>query len=188
MAIEKLKIKNFKIFKNETITLKEDINIFVGENDSGKSTILEALSIVTTGKVDGYSLSRVITLDYFNKNARNEYLAKIQKGEKPSPPEIDIEIFFCKDEKYAEMKGQENSENDLNAYGMRTQVIFDEAYEIPYKEMLSNGEVNEIPLEFYKIVIRDFKGAGLSFPLKLYKTIISSRFFVNNRIFLYQLS
>lgn len=30
--------------------MNDDINIFVGENDSGKTTILEALSMVLTGK------------------------------------------------------------------------------------------------------------------------------------------
>jgi predicted ATP-dependent endonuclease of OLD family len=66
MSIEKIKIKNFKIFKDETIHFKSDVNIFVGENDSGKSTILEALSIATTGKIDSLNLSRVITTDFFN--------------------------------------------------------------------------------------------------------------------------
>lgn len=47
--IKKLLIKNFKSVKEVTIELNPKINIFVGENDSGKSTILEALSIITTG-------------------------------------------------------------------------------------------------------------------------------------------
>lgn len=50
MKIEKLIIKNYKTFNDITIQMNDDVNIFVGENDSGKTIILEALSIVLTGK------------------------------------------------------------------------------------------------------------------------------------------
>lgn len=56
--IKKLLIKNFKSVKELTIELNPKINIFVGENDSGKSTILEALSIITTGRLHFYSFER----------------------------------------------------------------------------------------------------------------------------------
>lgn len=172
MPIEKIKIENYKIFKNETISLKKGINIFVGENDSGKSTLLEALSIVTTGKINGFSVSRVMTTDFFNKDVKNEYLTQVKNGKTPPPPEIIIEIYFTKEEKYAPMKGQENSDNNKEAYGIKVKIAFDPTYEKTYKKMVQDAEVNEIPLEFYKITYRDFRGDGVSFPLKLYKTIM----------------
>ena len=172
MAIEKIKIENFKIFRNETVVLDKGINIFVGENDSGKTTILEALSIATTGKIDGFNVSRVMTTDFFNKEVKDAYTDEVQKGKTPSPPEITIEIYFIKDEKYASMKGLENSDNDKEAYGIKFRVAFDPTYDKAYKEMLKNKEVSELPLEFYKTTYRDFGGNGVSFPLKLYKTIL----------------
>lgn len=45
MFISKLKILNYKIFRDITIEMNKNVNIFVGENDSGKTTILEALSM-----------------------------------------------------------------------------------------------------------------------------------------------
>ena len=42
--IEQIFIKNFKAFEKETIPI-ENHNILIGENDSGKSTILQALDI-----------------------------------------------------------------------------------------------------------------------------------------------
>ena len=44
MKIEKVKIQNFRGYKNATIHLG-DLNLFVGKNDVGKSTVLEALDI-----------------------------------------------------------------------------------------------------------------------------------------------
>ena len=44
MAIEKVIIQNFKKFKNPfEIKFNENINLLVGDNESGKSTILEAM-------------------------------------------------------------------------------------------------------------------------------------------------
>lgn len=45
MQIKSLKIKNFRGYKDETLVDFEDLTAFVGKNDVGKSTILEALDI-----------------------------------------------------------------------------------------------------------------------------------------------
>ena len=58
MTINKLVIKNYKLIRDIVIPLNPDINIFVGENDAGKSTILEALSILTSGKLNGFAFER----------------------------------------------------------------------------------------------------------------------------------
>lgn len=50
MAIEKVIIQNFKKFKNPfEIKFNEHINLLVGDNESGKSTILEAIHVALTG-------------------------------------------------------------------------------------------------------------------------------------------
>ncbi|MEM0543326.1 AAA family ATPase [Flavobacterium sp. j3] len=45
MYINKFKIENFKSLKNVTIHFNEDLNILTGVNNSGKTTVLEALSL-----------------------------------------------------------------------------------------------------------------------------------------------
>lgn len=45
MNIKKVKIKNFRSYRNETTIDFDNLNVFVGKNDVGKSTILEALDI-----------------------------------------------------------------------------------------------------------------------------------------------
>lgn len=45
MQIKSLKIKNFRGYKDETAVDFDDLTAFVGKNDVGKSTILEALDI-----------------------------------------------------------------------------------------------------------------------------------------------
>ena len=58
MKLETVKIKNFRGYKTETIIPISDLTAFIGKNDAGKSTVLEALeiffnnSLVTIEKAD----------------------------------------------------------------------------------------------------------------------------------------
>lgn len=88
MYISKLVVKNYKLLKDVNLDLNERINIFVGENDSGKSTILEVLSIITSGKLNGYAFERQIKANMFNDEARKEYINSLATGMPVSPPEI----------------------------------------------------------------------------------------------------
>lgn len=45
MKLIKLKLKNFRSYKNEVVINVDDLTVFVGKNDIGKSTVLEALDI-----------------------------------------------------------------------------------------------------------------------------------------------
>ena len=45
MKLEKVIIENFRSYKNRIEINIDDLNVFVGRNDIGKSTILEALDI-----------------------------------------------------------------------------------------------------------------------------------------------
>lgn len=57
MKLSQLKLKNFRSFKNETTVKIEDLNVIIGKNDIGKSSILEALDIFFNGKPDKNDLS-----------------------------------------------------------------------------------------------------------------------------------
>jgi len=41
--VKAIKLINFKKFRDELLEFNDDVNIFVGDNNAGKSTILEAL-------------------------------------------------------------------------------------------------------------------------------------------------
>lgn len=45
MRLTTLKLKNFRGYRGETVVGFDDLTAFVGKNDVGKSTILEALDI-----------------------------------------------------------------------------------------------------------------------------------------------
>lgn len=61
MIISKIYIKNFRGYKEQTIYLHDNLNVIIGKNDVGKSTILEALEIFFNNdivKIDTNDLSK----------------------------------------------------------------------------------------------------------------------------------
>lgn len=65
MHIKKVELKRFKQFKDSKIELKESLSLIVGGNNSGKSSLLQALatwqfckSILEIEKVDKVGLQR----------------------------------------------------------------------------------------------------------------------------------
>ena len=128
MKINRLKIVNYKLFQNVTIEMNENINIFVGENDSGKSTILEALSMVLTGKINGSSVANRLNLDWFNAQVRQKFKESIEAGNTPDLPTIEIEVYFASsDEDEIAIKKYRGTNNSLHedAEGVKLEIIFD---------------------------------------------------------------
>ncbi len=50
MHIKKIKLDNFRNYKNQTIELENGINLFVGDNAQGKTNILEGVFLCAIGK------------------------------------------------------------------------------------------------------------------------------------------
>lgn len=48
MHIPKARIREFKAFRSFGLEIKDGLNILVGDNDAGKSTVLEAVHLALT--------------------------------------------------------------------------------------------------------------------------------------------
>lgn len=159
MFISKLKIHNYKIFKDITIEMNETVNIFVGENDSGKTTILEALMMCLSGKFNGSSILTKLNSDWFNKEAREQYKKDLATGTPKTLPKIEIEIFLNglteHDISFQHYKGTNNSLKE-DAVGIRLEIIFNEGYSDTYKQLIKEDRINDIPVELYKIEFSSF--------------------------------
>lgn len=139
--------------------MNESVNIFVGENDAGKTTILEALSMGLTGKINGSSIISKLNVDWFNLKTRNEYKDKIEKGEEPALPSIEIEIFLEgileSDNYFIHYKGSNNSLRE-DAVGIKVSVKFNNEYSQTYKQLLKEKKIIDIPIELYKVEFSSF--------------------------------
>ena len=159
MRIKELRIENYKIFKTINIIFNDNVNIFVGENDSGKTTILEALSMVLTGKINGGSILSRLTPDWFNNEIRTQYINDVKNSGKSQPPLISVEAYFDglteQDEKIKNYRGANNSRRE-DHIGVKLEIKFNEEYSGTYKQLLLEKKVEDIPIELYKVDFRTF--------------------------------
>ena len=94
MYIKKIIIKNFKCFKDFSFELNKHMNILVGDNNEGKSTILEAIHLCLTGIFRGKYLRNNLTQDIFNNEIVNNYIEDVKINKNVTLPEMLIELYF----------------------------------------------------------------------------------------------
>ena len=168
MAIRKIKIENFKCFEGLfELELNNCLNILVGNNESGKSTILEAIHIALTGLYCGRPIRNELSQYLFNKNIVNSYIESVNNGAASAPPYIVIEVFFDKGIN-PEYLGNNNSEKD-NCEGFKFEISFDEKYKEEYSALIAKREMKSLPIEYYDISWTTFARQGIttrSIPVK----------------------
>lgn len=160
MSIKKIKITNFKHFKETfTIELDEGVNILVGKNGEGKSTILEAINLALTGYYHGRAVSRELSQYLFNLEAVKEYIAAVQSGDFSfSPPSISIEVFYDSPNGNPEFEGNRNSEKVNCICGFTFNISINEKYRDSYTHFLHNKRetISTLPLEYYEVTWETF--------------------------------
>lgn len=72
--ITKVKIHNFKCYKQAEFDCNKKMNIFVGENGVGKSTLLHTIGLVLSGSYSQIEKQSLSTL--FNTEIIEEFLQK----------------------------------------------------------------------------------------------------------------
>lgn len=151
--VKKLSIEGFKKFSSLNVDFNKHMNILVGENEAGKSTILDALKTVLNQQYR--TLDKAILRDLFN----TEMVAEFQ--ENPSIktlPRIVIEVELELDPKqknaeyfYGEAYGKRKPQ--IEKYGIRFECKFDEEISDDLDESIRAGKV---PYEYYALTWTTF--------------------------------
>ncbi|MDC4182244.1 ATP-dependent nuclease [Mycoplasma bradburyae] len=167
MQIDKLRTKNFKCYKNWfEINFNKDMNILVGNNGAGKTTILEAINLVLTGYYKGKNIKNNISQYLFNNDVVKEYINEVSDEKSPDLPEIIIEAYLSDD--IPEFLGDNNSLKLKNKPGVKLSIHFDEAYGKEYS-LLDKKNLISLPLEYYTVTWESFSRQTItsrSIPLK----------------------
>lgn len=181
MIVKKIVIENFKCFnKKFTLELNKGINILVGDNESGKSTILEAMNLALTGFYNGRYFKNELTQYFFNCDVVKEYISKIKNGESIFPPHILIEIFF-ESNNLPNFEGNGNSEK-CKGCGIKFEVKFDEKYKKEYEAIIKSKNIETLPIEYYDISWQSFARESITprnIPLKASMIDSSSSIYKN---------
>lgn len=70
VTIKKIRLRNYKRFREYTIEPNPGFNVLVGDNETGKSTILEAIDLVASGsvkRVESIGIDRLLNVTAVQK-------------------------------------------------------------------------------------------------------------------------
>jgi putative ATP-dependent endonuclease of the OLD family len=153
MYINKVIIENFKCFESTfSLTLNKNLNIIVGDNEAGKSSILEAIHLALSGWTNGKYLQSELTQSLFNEKVVNNYLNSLKTVERLPLPSIVIELYFDIDDESirALFEGNGNSLKQ-KACGVQFNISYNEKYQGEYDIMLENSaDIGSLPIEYYE--------------------------------------
>lgn len=157
MRITKAIVKNYRSLRDRTVVFNSNLNIIVGDNESGKSTILEAINLALTGLLNGRPIYGELHPYLFNIEAVQEFLADYDANKASPPPKILIEVYFANEPELADLKGTNNSlEEDVPGVSMT--IAFNDAYSEEFNAYMEKiEEVRSLPIEYYRPRMADFK-------------------------------
>lgn len=154
MWLQKIKIKNFKIFKGTfELMLNRDFNIIVGDNEEGKSTILEAVHLALSGTFVGRGINQEMSQYMFNSQVLQKYFDSLKEKQFLLPPEIEIELFFGgEEEELAFFNGDNNSDKDPKSSGICFKIALNDELKEEYEAFVksSTWELGSLPIEYYQ--------------------------------------
>ena len=114
MFIERLSIKNLRNIPQADLLLNKKTNVIIGENAAGKTTVLEAVDILSRGK----SFRTNKTESLVKNNQQELYIGAIA-GEKRKK----LEIYKSKSKTKIVIDGKEEKRQSALAEGLAVQVI-----------------------------------------------------------------
>ena len=168
-TIKKIRLINFKRFQNYVIEPNERINILVGDNEVGKSSILEAIDLVGCGSI------RNIESIGLDKLLNIEAVFEFNKGPRvfDNLPILRIELYLTLDHPDPCMNGKNNTE-EVKCDGIRLVCAPNPDYRTEITEILSSHS-DFFPYDYYSIHFSTFADEGYTgYKKKLRVTMIDS--------------
>lgn len=167
--ITKIRLINFRRFKNYTVIPNARINILAGDNEVGKSSILEAIDLVASGnvrRIESIGLDRLINIEAvkdFNSGRRTfENL-----------PVLRVELYLSGDNFDFTMCGRNNTDG-VECDGIRLVCEPNPDYRTEITSVLS-AESTYFPYDYYSIRFSTFMDEGYTgYKKKLRSILIDS--------------
>ena len=151
--IKSLHIEGFKKFTTLDVQFNEHMNILVGENEAGKSTIIDAIKTVLNQQYR--NVDKSVLRDLFNTKMVAEFR---NSPSVKTLPRILIEIELSLDPKqknadyfYGEVYGKLKTQDEK--FGIRFECKFDEELGAGLEQSISEGK---IPYEYYTLTWKTF--------------------------------
>ncbi|ANU65357.1 ATP-dependent nuclease [Turicimonas muris] len=157
--IKLVKIKNFRKFKAFTFTPNEKTNIIAGSNESGKSSLLEAIDLVINGnvkRIEALGLEKIFCKETIDSRNLTNHPSIAQL------PQLEVDLFLANIDS-EEFKGTNNllKQND---FGIRLLIDPNPELFSELQQILNEG-LTVFPFEYYRVRFTTFADQQLS-PFK----------------------
>lgn len=172
-VIKKIKLFNFKRFKQIEVEFDDKINLLIGDNESGKSSILLALDLVLGGshsKVETIGLENI-----FNTHVVNKFLNGDKKYNQL--PSLVVEVYL-NEQNNPDLNGKNNTDS-LGCDGLRMVCEPIEDFSRDIKDILLQKNSN-FPFEYYSIKFSTFSGEFYTGYRKFLKHLVIDSSQINN--------
>jgi putative ATP-dependent endonuclease of OLD family len=169
LYISRVIIRNYRCLQEADVTLNPDLNIIVGNNECGKSTLLEAIHLALSGQLNGRLIQTELHPHLFNARTVADYIAALAAKKAAAPPAILIELYFPDDPSLAKLKGINNSLSQ-DVPGVALSIEFNQEYADEFTAYVADPSVmRTLPIEYYLVRWRGFDDNEItsrSIPIK----------------------
>lgn len=172
--VVKLKLHNFRRFREFSVDFNDEMNLLIGDNESGKSSILQALDLVMSGsrsKVDTLSLESLMNIDIIS-----EYLAGTKAFE--DLPVMWAEVYL-NEQNNPDLNGKNHSEGIGCRDGLKLLCEPMDEYGNEIADILKETEPN-FPFEYYSIKFKTFSGESYTGYRRFMKHLLLDGSQINN--------
>lgn len=175
--ITRIVVRGYRLFVDFELEPNAGTNIVVGDNESGKSSLLEAISLALTGRINGRWAQDELNPYWFNVEAVENYFASLDSGSPLPPPEILIELYLTNsDDSLQYLLGVHNSRQE-KVPGVKMHITPNPDYAEEFAEYMADDNRPAIlPTEWYSVDWRQFSDERLTRrPKELGVSVIDSR-------------
>jgi putative ATP-dependent endonuclease of OLD family len=160
--IQRAIIQNYRCLKTADVSFNERLNVIVGGNECGKSTLLEAIHLALTGQLNSRPIQIELHPYLFNLALVSNYIESLKAGKGVASPAISIELFLADDPALSKLKGINNSLS-LDLPGVTLTIELNPVHAADFALYVSDpDDIRTLPIEFYSVKWRDFADNEIS--------------------------
>lgn len=163
-VVKSLHLKNFRRFERADIEFHSGLNVLVGGNDQGKSTVIGAINLALTGRWQGNLFSAELNPHFITSEVAREYLETLRESSDrvPDPPEIVVEVHLEETPATQHLRGN-NNDAGLTGAGIRLRAALDAELRSDYEAFVrASPAISRVPTEFYKVDWNGFHGVAIN--------------------------